>query len=393
MSNNQLRGEKFWCSIKINDIDFNYNNIINLVIREWAFDTLPRLELQINDDGTLVELFPFTDDDVISVEIARDQIDDVNRINVNFDIVDHQYDVIGDNKQLVVNITGILSTVNIFENKTRCFSNTTSLEVLKVIADENKLLFKNPHNITTYDKMTWLQSNQQAYEYIKYVRKRINLPDDVALVYSNCQDEFVVTSLNKEITKPTTYTAKYDTTKFGEIRTEKNADYKTIYFSSYSMKNFFGRSNYNVGYGVGCSWYDYKDVITDEYKNQPASLTDNHYSSEHYRNKIVEYTTFGIMNNVYPDYFKTMARYDYMIKNFFSFALVINCDSNVPIKLCDKINIQFPSKFGKKDDINLVLSGEYLVGGIVHQVSKNGLYLKQLSLHRSGYNNPKSMSE
>ena len=388
MADNQMIGDNFYCSLKINGYDINYNNIISLVIREWVYDTLPRLELKLMDEGTLLEVLPLSDDDIVTVEIAKDITDDVNRLNMSFDIVDHQYDNMGDNKGLVVYITGILSTTNIFENKTRAFSNKKSIEIFQTIANENNLKLVNPHNISPNDSMIWYQSNQQTYEFIKYVRKRMNITDDVGLVYCNSKNEFVVTSLNSEINKHSDLNAKYDTDQFGKAR-PTDSDDKTIYFSSYALKNIFGRTGYELGYGVSYSWYDGKDVVNKNYTTQPDKTTDNYFANHKYSNQIVENITYGIHNNVYQEYFDVISRYEYMLKNFFSMSLLMNCDSIVPINLCDKINVSLPSRFGShKTQNNDAYSGEYIVGGIIHQISKRGVYVKQLSLHRNGYNNP-----
>jgi hypothetical protein len=59
-----------------------------------------------------------------------------------------------------------------------------------------------------------------------------------------------------------------------------------------------------------------------------------------------------------------------------------------PIKLLDKVNLAIPSIiFGNDGNLCGVYSGEYIVCGITHSANSEGIYQKEISLHRNGFNN------
>ena len=65
--------QNFYCKVKIKDIYLVPENIISLVIREWYFDFIPRIECTFNDEGLFSELYLLDDNDKVEVLIAKDK--------------------------------------------------------------------------------------------------------------------------------------------------------------------------------------------------------------------------------------------------------------------------------------------------------------------------------
>lgn len=390
----QLPGQQHYCRITIKGQEYFSKNIMSLIIREWVVDVLARIEIIMYDDGTLNEILPFEDNDIIKVTIGK-HADDPDPLECEFILADYQMDVMADNRQMAVSISGYLKAKDMFIVKNRSFRNKNSRDILTMIANENRINFVNPNFVSPNDTMTWYQVWKNNYDFINHVLSRSNAINDLILFYSNSQNEFVYTSLNKEIEKIPFRIARYDVDKCGQNIVDESIERDVIYYNHYDVVNYSSLFNKINTYKIEYDYYDPNTgrSIVGNY-NTSKKTTELRYKDSEFVNKLSLHRDCGTLNNknIYNGYFQSLVQNDYLRNEFFSNSVVININALSKVKLFEKIHLSVPSMFSK-DNINEVMSGDYWVGGIVHQVSHNGVYRKSLSLHRNGINKSVHMKQ
>ena len=67
--------------------------------------------------------------------------------------------------------------------------------------------------------------------------------------------------------------------------------------------------------------------------------------------------------------------------------MFLNVNSQTIINIFDKVELIVPSlPIYDAGSVNELIGGTYLVAGIIHHISKGGIYKKEISLHRNGFN-------
>jgi len=379
----QLPGQSFFCRVIIGGHEISPANIISLTIREWVLDILPRIEIVFGDLGTFLETYPFEDGAEINVTLAK-QKDSKDALSMDFYLSDYSVAVKLDNKQYELTVVGIMKADNMFTIKTKSFGKKTSEDVFKVIAKEAGITFSNPNSVIPSDKMTWYQLNQCNYDFIKHILKRSFVPNDCIFFYASSNKKFTYTTLNKEIDKKTVRIAKYNIEQT-EARDNPDKD-KTLYYNAYDIVNMSGRYNKESNYGLQVKYYDLQSPKTIVY-NSSKSLTKLTFKNKNYAGRPVYSMQGGLYNNlnVYSEkYFESLIRNIYLVNNFFAYSVVIQADPDEKVELFDKIDLVLPSIL--TEEMNGVISGEYLIGGIIHNVQYGSVYKKLISLHRNGMN-------
>lgn len=378
----QLPGQNFYCRLKIKGVEIASTNVISLTIREWVLGIVSKLELVLGDAGALLEVVTLEDNDEIDITISKYETTD-NILQMKFYLSDYYVNVSGDNRFYQINISGFQKVDKLFIMNNRSFGQQTSLEVLTKLSTEMGSKLNNKYNLSTSDKMNWYQLNTSNLEFIKHVLKRSYVYNDVIFYYIDHTNQFIFTSLNKEIDKKESKIAKFsvESTEFKEDENDK-----TIYFNSYDVNNLSGYFNKVNNYGTTVQYYDLTNYKSQEF-NTFKKLTELTHIDKNYYQKNVFNLNWGMYNNLnlYSEkYYESLIRNNYLISNFFGYSLAIQIDANEKVELFDKINVALPSNIS--GDLNKVMSGNYLVGGIIHNISNNGIYKKMLSLHRNGMN-------
>lgn len=378
-------GQNYFVKVDINGFPINPKNIMALIVREWVFALLPRIELQFVDAGEFSEILSLSDGREINVTISRSD-NDTYGFTSTFELIDYECNTISNQKNLLFYVTGLLKNKQMFAIHNRSFSNKNSSDVISSVVNESGLKFVNRDKITPSDHMTWYQSSINNHDFIHHVKKRINLPNDAGLVYGNVDGEIVFSTINSRLNSESVGTVRYDMYKGEKDLTDENTKDKTaIYNTSNIIKNQFGSLNRRIGYGFNCVYYDGSKIVETNFTDYGKKLTDRYYKDDAYKGKPVTNRTYSVRNNVYNDYYVAMNRNDALIANFFAYSYVVNANTMVKVKMMDKVSLQVNSYLSP--DINPINSGEYLVSGIIHQVSKGGTYLRQFVLNRSGLNN------
>jgi hypothetical protein len=237
--------------------------------------------------------------------------------------------------------------------------------------------------------MIWYQINKTNYDFITHILQRAYIPNDAILFYGNTSNELVYTSLEKELDKHQTITARYDIEQYNRNALSGN-DVNSIWYASYDITNYSSYFNRIIGYGAEYTYVnnDTGIEVVGNYHDD-KKVTDNINRQKALDGQNVFNSTFGIYNhlNLYSEkYFESFEKNYTVIATHLSCSLVININSLTTVKLCDKVNLMLPSLLDNK--ISDPYSGLYIIGGITHVVTKGGLYQKMVSLHRNGINKP-----
>jgi hypothetical protein len=380
--------QNFYCKLFINDVEIIPQNIISCTIREWIFDLLPRLELIIMDDGLLTEAKTLKDNTTIHLLFGRD-INDDHLVEVEFIKQDHSVDIIS-NRITNITITGFLNTTNtFFPLYNRAFHNKSSVDVLRSIASEMNLTYETSQNLLTNDSMNWLQINQTNDKMIKHILKRSFKSNDTMFCYASINNKLNYKSLAIEANNTQTTNAKLDLRKYSD-NVLQDEDRTTIWFNTYDIKNIEGFANRTAANAQKFSYLDYNtmQVQNQVVNSNIPTLVDDVVNSNTAQS--VNYTNFGLLftnvnqRNVFNKYFEAQILNEYIKWGFFNQSILININASKTVNLFDKIMLTLPSLI--EENVNDVYSGEYIVGGILHNLSKNSIYRKQLSLHRAGIN-------
>ena len=384
----QLPGQQFYLELSIKGERYNPNNIQYFVIREWIFNVLPTIELMIADEGYLTEVVPLEDSTEIEVLLAKSE-DDPNPLEMTFLLDDYTVDILGDNRKSLVGITGHLKVDNMFGSQSKSYSNKNSVSVLKQVASDCGLPFKNPHNVVTSDNMTWLQANLSNQSFICHVLERAYIPNDLLFFYATHKNEFVLTSLLKEMEKNEIRKAKFNVENMESFVKDDNDPDDTVWFGSYNIVNYSGYFNKKVGYGFGYSYYDLKGKVISKEFSHIEKLTDLSFRNKDNIGTVVNYNDNVkdfVESNLYGiEYFQSLSRNGFLLDNFFANSLVLNVNSLSQVNLMDTLDVDIPSMI-EAEQSNPVMSGFYLVCGIQHEVSNGSIYKKKVALGRNGMN-------
>lgn len=384
----QPQGQKFYARVKINDIEIQAQNIISLTIREWVFDVLPRIEIKMVNAGYILETMQIEDGDVIDVIIAKHD-EDPNPLEMKFLLCDHYTVPEGDNRKLIVSVSGILKVSDMFfPIKTRSFSKSSSVDIFQTIANEANITFTNPDNVTANDIMNWYQINSSNFTFIKHVLKRANVTNDAVFFYTNSKNNFVYTTLKTNMRKKEVGIARYDVEKFGATILDDQDTNKTMWFNGYDIANSSSYYNKKIGYGTNYTYIGTDGTINKADYSDKSKMTNMLFRNKDAEGQAVLNRTYGMNNdlNLYDtSYFEALIRNKYLRDTFFSCSVVININALCQVNLFDKVNLVLPSILDNK--MSDPYSGLYLVCGITHSIVKNGIYQKMLSLHRNGMNN------
>ena len=401
----------FRSKIFIKGVQIKSINVKNLVIREWILDILPTLELIIIDDGNLVDLWPLEDNDDIRVEVSKNEQKEPP-ISMTFSLQD--FTIINTNADRIIgsiiHLTGILKTNGMFNPIfNRAFKQVPSVNVLETIANEVELQVENRTGSST-DIMTWLQVNISNYDMINHVlSKSFKTLDNLIFCYVDRDSIMNITSFKEELNKTEVLICKHDPSRtvIDNVENEQGSETKgedensnELHYSTYQIINVAGNTNKRMGYGNTFTTYDLAEEKEGTVNSDEHLLTDLSLKEKTKVGSTVKHFDMGIKfseDNTHENYIIAQIQNEYIKKNFFSQILMLPINATNRVKLFDKITMVIPSaKVSTAEgdnDINEVHSGEWIVGGILHQASAEGLYRMTLSLFRNGINKSNMMED
>jgi hypothetical protein len=393
----------FYLNISIKEIKIDSPLILDLTIREWIFDALPRLELEFFDNGRFIDQYPLEDNDEIVIEMNNISLRDPI-INAKFTLLD--YEIInggpGQSQNATIKLTAVLKSTNmLYPLQNRVFSGKNSNEVFKMLAEEND--FEYISDIIPNDNMNWLQINKNNLNFIDHVLKRAFIIDDVPFLFVNRKNQMVYTSLKTATESQTerktfffdmpatilnTGANHIDTVRNTLEKEEELLGNNTSFFMNWSYKCVAGIINKQNSYGQEFNFYDNTEEQEEIVDSDNIILTTHSHKDQSLVGRIVKHTDFGVFDgiNTHDNYLKAMVKNDYLKTDFFNSYLTIYARPEVDVNLFDVVDIKIPSTLQIDDTIDEVHSGEYVVGGIIHNVSRKSNYNSVLILFRNGRN-------
>ena len=408
----------FNSSIKINGFDIAADGIVikMLVIKNWFFDVVPRLEMVLNDpNDVLFNLYPIQDDSEFEIEINKNSNPDKQKETkiLKFSVLDWESGSIisGLNGGHAHAITGYLKVDNLFfPNVTKSFKQKSSSEVIEEITNDLGLTYVKNFSNNTRDVMNWLQVGKNNHDMLNYVNERSFLSeDDTTLLFVNLDNELIHTSLKTETEKEVAYIGKLSQTEQGSDSQENfddvietNGELKDtpiFYYGAISNRTFGSRNKF-LTYNTKTTYYDGSNHIENDVGNGNGDKLLNKLSQRNKDNidKEVAQFEFGILNGgenfsqgVHSEFYNSQVRHKYTIMNFFKNQVNVKIKGNSLIKLMDIVELKINASSDRM--INETHSGKYIVGGIIHTLGEETEYSVELVLYRSGINKPSFDSE
>lgn len=378
----------------INDIDVPITNIISLSVREYAYKTLPTIEIAIGGGSTWEEFSPVQEGQIIKLKMSANK-ESALTIDTEFEVVTYNISRVDkgiSSSNTVITILGSFKANKILGNiSSKSYPKMTSSDVITQIGDE--LEIEVDAKISSNDKMTWYRLNQSYYDFINTIIQKSHVgEDDAPFIYIDALGKLNYNSFRSAVSNSIKLTGYHYPTlgqyPLGEL--------DGVIFSNFSVQDKSGFINKYGGNGSAYSYYDLDDIIT--YEIDPSIINSGlvqieNKTSEDY-GKPSKHNIFGALNpNVYEEYFHSIARNEYIRMTLLSTNVVITVDANQKVKLMDKININVMSSLGEKHVQNETYSGSYIITGIVHSINHIDNYSMHLILSRNGTNKNKTYGE
>jgi len=401
----------FSIKLSINDVDVPASSVVNIVLREWVLDLLPRLEIMLSCNGRFIDQFPLQDNDKIKIELSH-FIFEESPIKAQFKLQD--YEIVnsapGKSQQALIKLTALMdSTFLTYPIHNRSFSNANSKEVFESIYNESKVgseqlgLRKFESRIDPKDEMSWLQINQNNLQFIKHVLDRSYVNNnDVPFLFTNRSGTMVHTSLRTELKKKQQEVPRmiynieasmlnsknYSKEDLEELLEEEkeNEGANQLFFYNWKYKNFSGCKNKTNSYGRRFSYYDLTDSLSQEITTDNHELSIHSLKEKDSIGKITRQDDYGILdvNNVHPNFMLAQTQNEYLKENFFSSYFLAYTRPSNNLHLFDRVNVEVDSLLPIGSLRDEVHSGQYIVGGIIHQASKDSIYSSVVILFRNG---------
>jgi len=401
----------FAISININGVDVPSTSIVNVLIREWIFNILPELEISISDNGRLIDMFPLQDNDKIKIELSH-FIFEESPIKAQFTLQDYSItnSAPGKSQQALIKITALMdSNFLTYPIHNRSFSQKNSKEVFESIFNESKAkskqlgLRKFDARISPSDEMNWLQINQNNLQFCKHILDRSYFNDnDVPFLFTNRNGTMVYTSLRTELKKKNqeiprmiyniqasmlnSKTYSKDDLEILLEEEKENEGNNQLYFYNWKYKNFSGSKNKTNSYGRRFSYYDLLDGITQEITTDNHELSIHSLKEKDSIGKITRQDDYGLcdVSNVHDNYILARTQNMYLKENFFSSYLLVYTRPSNNLNLFDRVSVEIDSLMPIESVRDEVHSGQYIVGGIIHQAAKDSIYNNIVILFRNG---------
>jgi hypothetical protein len=394
-------GSQFNLSLTINNVSVSPVNVNSSVLREWIFDQIVTYECTFMDTGTFVELSPLYDECPVQIEFSKNG--DLDKVKM--DMVINAWEIervdADDGSLYIIHFIAFQKTTDYFYPiRFRPFSNQGSSDALQFVCQESGIDFVLEDS--SNDNQTWIQSNVCNYAFTKHLMTRAFIrPEDLPLFYFNRHNQAVYSSLSyKTNSKPKFLAINNDhafmdngnDTTIAKIKEQIGKDSETLFYrTGITYKNLSPILNKMNGYGIDFTYFDHTNFF-DYSLNFPYAPLSKFENKN--KNNIGKYTngiTYNSLSkNVHENYLLAKSQNLYLKQSFFGNYLQITINPNMNINIGDKIDVLIYDNLGRlfngTPNVDAVNSGEYLVGGISHDIKKDGLYSMILTLFRNGTN-------
>lgn len=399
--NHNQEGNQYFLKLFINKIQVPNANIKQLSFREWIFDKIIYLDLEILDNGTFVENSPLYDSCPIRLEYSLSPEDPPNVINFELVMFESGRLAIDNGSVHVHKIEAIISSNFFNPINTLAFASMTSLDAIKKIAANSNIEVVS--DVDARDTQTWYQINETDYEMMGHVLHRSYVSEeDLPLLYMTRDSKLKYTSLVTLCDAKTKFTAINNPLLvvgsnvdpvLSEMKTKLENETKTkiIYFNtSTHSKNVATLFNCEYGYGTNFTHFDTKDLRQGSINFKYNPLSDRMNRNKNHKSLVNSITYNYTTSNTHDNYLLARTQNLYINSVFFNQYLQVSISPDTSIQIGDKVEMNIPSSetrmAGDADKADKVNSGTYIVGSILHDFNKEGVYNMVLVLFRNGIN-------
>lgn len=399
--NQQNIGQQYDLKLIINGIQVPTSNIQSFVLREWIFDKIVTLECLILDSGTFVELSPIYDESNVYIEFSKNE--DIDKVKMEMSINAFEVERSNADNGMLYGIKFIAfqkTNDYFYPIRSRSFRNQTTSDVLKQISESSG--FKYIEEIKAKDNQIWMQSNCSDYSFCEHLLKRSYVGlEDAPLFYTNRNNEAVYSSIKTKCNKKSKFVAinndyiyldNGNDRMIKELKEQFWKDVDTIFYKTdIRYKNLSSIFNKTNGYGIDFTYYDFRRFFDYQLSFNFAPLTKYSFQNKNNMKKFVNGLTYNTLpKNCHENYLLTKTQNMLIYSLFFGSYMQMSINPNTKINIGDKINVIVYDNISRIDNktpnVDKVNSGEYIVGGISHDIKKDGLYNMNLTLFRGGIN-------
>lgn len=399
--NQENLGQQYDLKLTINGIQIQTTNIISSVLREWIFDRIVTLECVLTDVGTLVEISPLYDESPVTIEFSKNN--DLEKVKMDFSInvFEIERSMADDGMLYAIRFIALQKTNDYFYPiRTRSFRNQTVSEILNQIS--NNAGVKYIQEIESKDNQIWIQSNICDYSFGNHLLKRsfVNI-EDRPLFYFNRNNEAVFSSIKTKTSKKSKFLAINNDYAFldngydnvlKQFKESLGKDTETLFYKTdIRTKNIASVLNKKNGYGIDFTYFDFRNFFDYQLSFNFGPLSKLSFQNKSNVKKFVNGLTYNTLSkNCHENYLLAKTQNILIDHLFFNSYMQISVNPNLKLNLGDKITMLIYDNLSRMKSgtpsIDKVNSGEYIVGGISHDIKKDGLYTMNLTLFRGGIN-------
>lgn len=399
--NQENLGQQYDLKLTINGIQIQTTNIISSVLREWIFDRIVTLECIITDVGTLVEISPLYDESPVVIEFSKNN--DLEKVKMEFSInvFEVERTMSDDGMMYVIRFIALQKTNDYFYPiRTRSFRNQTVSEILNQIS--NNAGVKYIKEVESKDNQIWLQSYCSDYSFGNHLLKRSFVDiEDRPLFYFNRNNEAIFSSIKTKTSKKSKFIAinndyafldNGNDTTLRQFKDSLGKDSETLFYKTdIRTKNISSILNKKNGYGIDFTYFDFRNFFDYKLSFNFGPLSKLALQNKSNAGKSVNGITYNTLSkNCYENYLLAKTQNMLIDHLFFNSYMQISINPNLKLNIGDKITMLIYDNFSRMrngtPNIDKVNSGEYIVGGISHDIKKDGLYTMNLTLFRGGIN-------
>lgn len=400
--NFQQYGQQYILKMFINNIEVPMSNILNCNIREWIIGSVVTLEATIQDQGTFIELSPLFDECPVSIEFSKPGDLIPQKIDFDMNVYETERSPADNGSLYIIHFIAFQKTTDFFfPIHIRSFNNMNSSDVLNSICTESDIPFNQ--EISSNDSQNWIQGNINNYLFTKHLIKRSYYKEeDLPIFYFDRTGAATYSTIKTKCSTKTKFVginneyAFMDNgdSPFTKLFLDTSTKVKPIYYStSFNTKNIASILNKNTAYGIDYTYFDFSNFYDYRmfFKFSPLTNYVNQNSKNLY--KYSNGLTFNSQHkNVHSNYLLAVSQNQFIKDSFYNNYMQIYINPDPDLMIGDKINMIIFDNVSRisngAPNIDKVNSGEYLVGGIMHEFKNEGLYNMVVTLFRNGINKP-----
>lgn len=394
-------GQQYDLKLSINGIQVPTSNILSSVLKEWIFDRIVTLECVIMDTGTFVELSPIYDESPVTIEFSKNNEPDKVQMDFCINVTEVERTLADNGMVYMIRFIALQKTNDYFYPiKTKSYRNQTTSDVFSQICNNAGVTFIK--EIEAKDNQIWIQSNSCDYSFGHHLIKRsfVNY-EDRPLFYFNRNNQAVFTSIKTKCDTKAKFIAINNDYAFldngndnvlMEIKDAISNGTKILYYKTdISYKDISPVFNKTNGYGIDFTYFDLRNFFEYQLSFPFAPLTKYTKQNKNNVGKFVNGLTYNTLSkNCHENYLLAKSQNMMIDQMFFGSYLQMSINPDLSLNIGDKISVIIYDNLSRMKQgptmIDKVNSGDYIVGGISHDIKKDSLYTMNLILFRGGVN-------